>query len=189
MKTLIIDNVDSFVHILYQYVGMCKGNPQIVYNNISKKELDEIMQGGVEKIVISPGPGHPKDAGISNHILKTYSQDIATLGVCLGHQCIGHVFGAKIRGADSLMPGKTSEIEHRDSVIFSGIPKRFEATRYHSLVVDDLPDCLLETARSLDHPEIMAIEHEEHPIFGVQFHPESILTEQGMRIIKNFMRL
>jgi len=182
----VIDNIDSFVYNLVQYVGVQGGNPIVFDNRATKEEIDVAIKD-VDRIIISPGPKRPEDAGISNYIIEEYGPKIPLLGVCLGHQCIGYVFGAKIRHAKNIMHGKTSMIEHDKSGLFKGIDSPFEATRYHSLVVDDLPECLLQTATSIDDNEIMGLKHAEHPIFGVQFHPESIKTNEGMDIIKNFL--
>ncbi|MBM3309741.1 MAG: aminodeoxychorismate/anthranilate synthase component II [Candidatus Altiarchaeales archaeon] len=190
-RTLVIDNIDSFVYNLVQYVGVCNGNPVVLDNRASKRQVDEEIENGVTHIIISPGPKTPKEAGVSNYIIREYYKSVPILGVCLGHQCIGHVFGGNIRRARTLVHGKTSRITHVDSSIFAGIPKVFEATRYHSLVVDDrnFPEELKITARSLDDNEVMALEHKNFPLFGVQFHPESILTGDGMGLIKNFLKI
>lgn len=190
-KTLVIDNIDSFVYNLVQYVGICNGNPVVLDNKASKREVDETIKGGVTHIIISPGPKTPKEAGVSNYIIKEYYKRIPILGVCLGHQCIGYAFGSRITQAKNLVHGKTSRIKRSSSRIFKGVPRIFEATRYHSLVVDEktLPDWLRITARSLDDDEVMAVEHKKYPLFGVQFHPESILTKDGMKIIKNFLEI
>ena len=190
-KTLVVDNIDSFVYNLVQYIGMSKGNPVVVDNKADKKEVDELISREVTHIVISPGPKTPKEAGISNYIIKEYYKEIPILGVCLGHQCISYNFGGKIRQARKLVHGKTSKIKHLKSRIFNGIPETFEATRYHSLAVDEktLSKEFKITARSLDDDEVMAIEHNKYPLFGVQFHPESILTLDGMTLIKNFLKI
>jgi anthranilate synthase/aminodeoxychorismate synthase-like glutamine amidotransferase len=191
MKTLIIDNIDSFTFNLVQYVGVLGGNPVVVDNRISESELERSIRDATH-IIISPGPGKPKDAGISNVVLERYSKDIPTLGVCLGHQCIAHVFGGVVSHAKHQMHGKVSAIGHTGGGIFKGIPNPFQATRYHSLAVSDvnLPTELLVDARTLDEDrEIMALSHALHPIFGVQFHPESIMTQEGMAIVKNFLEV
>ncbi|MFH1402635.1 MAG: aminodeoxychorismate/anthranilate synthase component II [Candidatus Altiarchaeota archaeon] len=186
MRTLVIDNIDSFVYNLVQYVGVQGGEPVVLDNRTSKDEVDDAV-AGVDRIIISPGPKRPEDAGISNYVIQEYGPDIPLLGVCLGHQCIGHVFGAEVRHAKTLMHGKTSRIMHDGSVLFEGVGNPFEATRYHSLVVDGLPDCLVKTADSMDDGEIMGLRHRDYPVYGVQFHPESIMTAEGMRIIENFL--
>ncbi|MCX8171124.1 MAG: aminodeoxychorismate/anthranilate synthase component II [Candidatus Bathyarchaeota archaeon] len=190
MKVLIIDNYDSFVYNLVQYVGELGGEP-IVYRN------DEITLGRAaeinpERIIISPGPGNPADRkyfGVCSEILLTLSVRVPTLGVCLGHQGIIHVFSGRIIRAKRIMHGKTSLILHDGEGIFRGVKNPFRATRYHSLVGDrhSLPSCLKVTAKSLDDGEIMGVRHRFYPIEGVQFHPESILTYEGKKIIKNFL--
>ena len=194
MKILVIDNIDSFVYNLVQYVGELGAEPIVFQNNASLDEIEKVIKsGGIDGIIISPGPRTPKEAGVSNEVIKKFGKSIPLLGVCLGHQCIGYSFGAGIRRANVLKHGKTSMIKHNEKEIFKGILNPFEATRYHSLVIDNLPDCLEITARSADDNEVMGIKHKEHPIYGVQFHPESILTGfpkpefNGMKMIKNFL--
>ncbi len=193
MKTanvLVIDNIDSFVYNLVQYVGMLGGNPVVVDNREDFSIIQKIMEkNDITHIIISPGPKSPRDAGISNKVILEYGSKIPTLGVCLGHQCIGYVFGGEIRRAKELRHGKTSMIKHNGTGIFKNITNPFEATRYHSLVIEEknLPDRLQVTARSLDDCEIMGVKHRDYPIYGVQFHPESILTKEGMTLIKNFL--
>jgi len=192
MKTLVIDNIDSFVYNLVQYVGILGGNPIVVRNTTDLDRINEIIKKEkVTRIIISPGPKTPEDAGISNRIIENFGRRIPTLGICLGHQCIAHVFGGKIRRARTLKHGKISLIEHNDKGILKGISNPLEAVRYHSLVVDDetLPDSLEVTAKSLDDDEIMGLKHKKYEIYGLQFHPESILTRGGMRIIENFLGL
>jgi len=190
MKTLVIDNIDSFVYNLVQYAGELGGNPVVVDNRIGESELDEMVRKEeFTHIIISPGPKRPEDAGISNYVIKKYGKDIPLLGVCLGHQCIGYCFGAKVRNARTLMHGKTSMIEHDGKGILSGLASPLKATRYHSLVIDDISSELEVSARSLDDREVMAVRHRIYPIFGVQFHPESILTDNGMKIIENFLKV
>ena len=191
MNVLVIDNIDSFVYNLVQYVGILGGNPIVVQNTMDLDRINEIIKKErVTHIIISPGPRTPKDAGISNKIIEKFKR-IPTLGVCLGHQCIAHVFGGKIRRAKTLMHGKTSLIEHNGKGILNGIPNPLEAVRYHSLVVDDktLPQCLEIIAKSLDDDEIMGLKHRKYEIYGLQFHPESILTRGGIKIIENFLGL
>ncbi|MEW6482536.1 MAG: aminodeoxychorismate/anthranilate synthase component II [bacterium] len=185
---LVIDNYDSFTYNLVQYIGEMKKTIEVIRN-------DKISLSGIKKIspsfiVISPGPGRPDDAGISKDVIMEFKGKIPILGVCLGHQCIGEVFGGKIIGADRLMHGKTSEIFHNGKFIFKGIPNPFIATRYHSLIIDpsSLPSCLEITARTKED-EIMGIKHRKYPIFGVQFHPESILTIEGKKLLSNFFEL
>lgn len=192
MKILVIDNIDSFVYNLVQYLGEEGVEPIVVDNRTSLDEIDKIIKKeNVEKILISPGPKRPEDAGISNEVIRKYGPKIPTLGVCLGHQCIGYVYGAKIRKAKTLKHGKTSMISHCCEKLFKGLSNPFEAVRYHSLVIDDetVPDCLKVCAISNDDKEIMAVEHKEFPIYGIQFHPESILTDEGRKIIRNFISL
>jgi len=185
---LIIDNYDSFTYNLVQYIGEIQ--PDIdVYRN-DKITLDEIEELAPERIVISPGPCTPLEAGISNEVIERFGPKIPLLGVCLGHQCIGHTYGGKVIRADRLMHGKTSTIHHTGAELFAGVETPFEATRYHSLIVerDSLPEALEIIART-DENEIMAIKHREFPVWGVQFHPESILTKPGKRILGNFLEL
>jgi anthranilate synthase component II len=188
MKTLVIDNIDSFVYNIVQYVGILGGNPLVLQNTASEEDIDRAVAGGIERIIISPGPKAPKDAKISNYVIRRYGPETPTLGVCLGHQCIGYVYGGRIVHAKELMHGKTSEIEHDGSGVLKGLPNPFQGGRYHSLAVseDGLPKELRVTARSGDG-EVMGLQHVDYPIYGVQFHPESVLTPDGMRIIKNFV--
>jgi len=185
---LMIDNYDSFTYNLVQYLGEL-GQKVLVYRN-DALSINDIKKLNPEKIVISPGPGRPEDAGISCEVIRQFSGKIPILGVCLGHQAIGYVFGAKIVGAKKLMHGKTSKIQHNKKDIFKGISNPFLATRYHSLLVDKkgLPDCLEITAFTSDN-EIMGLKHKEYPVWGVQFHPESILTKSGKQILDNFIKL
>jgi len=192
MNTLVIDNIDSFVYNLVQYVGMLGGNPIVFQNTAGIDEIeDAIEKDSIGHIIISPGPKTPRNAGISNIVIEKFGKRIPTLGICLGHQCIGYVFGAKIRRAKTLKHGKTSLIEHNRKDILKGISNPVEAVRYHSLVVDDksLPDCLEVTAKSLDDNEIMGLKHKRYEIYGLQFHPESILTKDGIKIIENFLNI
>ena len=186
---LIIDNYDSFTYNLVQYLGELKAKVQVYRNDALT--IARIRKMKPEKIVISPGPGRPEDAGISIDLIKQLGPKIPILGVCLGHQGIGFAFGGRIINAKRLMHGKTSMIKHNGQEIFKGLPNPFEATRYHSLVIDPkhIPECLIVTATSTDDGEIMGVRHKIYPIYGVQFHPESILTKQGMNILKNFLRL
>jgi len=183
-----IDNYDSFTYNLVQYLGELGKDIRVFRND--KITIGQIRKMNPEKIVISPGPGRPEDAGISCRVIKEFSGKIPILGVCLGHQCLGFVFGAKIVGAKKLMHGKTSLIYHDKKNIFKGIPNPFEATRYHSLLVErkSLPECLKITAWTKEK-EIMGLKHEKYPLWGVQFHPESILTRQGKNILANFLKL
>ncbi|ODS42480.1 MAG: anthranilate/aminodeoxychorismate synthase component II [Candidatus Altiarchaeales archaeon IMC4] len=189
MKILVIDNIDSFVYNLVQYIGELGAEPVVFTNDAKIRDIERaIREKNIKGILISPGPKTPKEAGVSNDIIKKFT-NTPILGVCLGHQCIGHVFGGKIRHAKTLKHGKTSMIEHDGSGVLKGVPSPFEAIRYHSLVVDgkNLPECLEATAKSTDDNEIMALKHRKYPVYGVQFHPESILTANGMQIVKNFL--
>ena len=187
---LIIDNYDSFTYNLVQYFGELKAHLKVYRNDALSIEQIKAMRPS--KIVISPGPGRPDDAGISVDLVKEFAGKIPILGVCLGHQCIGYAFGGKIIQAKKLMHGKTSFIAHDGRGIFKSIENPFEATRYHSLVIDKktLPDCFLVTARTKDKErEMMGIRHKKFPLWGVQFHPESILTKAGKDILKNFLKV
>ncbi len=187
VDVLVIDNIDSFVYNIVQYIGEFGVNIEVVRNDISFKKIDKINPS---KIVISPGPGRPENAGISVDVVRKYSSKIPILGVCLGHQCIGYAFGAKIGYAKNLVHGKISEIQHDGKLIYKDVKNPFVATRYHSLTVDDknFPNELEITAKNKNQ-EIMGIRHINYPTEGVQFHPESILTEEGKKIIKNFINL
>ena len=183
---LVIDNYDSFVYNLVQYLGEL-GQRLAVYRN-DKITLSEVRRKKIEALVISPGPGRPENAGISNELIQHCSQYLPILGVCLGHQCIGEVFGAKIVHAKRLMHGKTSLIYHYGKDIYRAVENPFTATRYHSLIIkeDSLPECLTRCAWTQEG-EIMGIRHKDLPVFGVQFHPESILTKVGKQVLKNFL--
>ena len=185
---LVIDNYDSFTSNLVQYFGEL-GAELLVKRN-DEISLTEIRALNPEKICVSPGPCSPREAGISNEVIRTFGPRIPLFGVCLGHQCIGDVFGGKVVRAGRLMHGKTSPILHDGKGVFSGIPSPFEATRYHSLLVEraSFPDCLEITAET-EEEEIMGLRHKEYPIHGVQFHPESILTLEGKRLLQNFLLL
>ena len=185
---LVIDNYDSFTYNLVQYFGEL-GTELTVRRN-DKVGLDEVEKLRPERICISPGPGTPLDAGISNELIRQFGPRIPILGVCLGHQCIGHVFGGEIVRAPRLMHGKTSPILHEGDGVFHGLPNPFEATRYHSLIVrrETFPGELEILAETSDG-EIMGLRHRRFPIHGVQFHPESILTEEGKRLLTNFLAL
>lgn len=190
MKTLVIDNYDSFVYNLIQYVGELGGNP-VIYRN-DQITLRQVIRLHPERIIISPGPGRPEDKrffGVCLAILHHVSRKIPTLGVCLGHQGIIYAFGGRIRRAKKLMHGKTSTIRHDGKGVFRGVTNPLKATRYHSLVGDRamLPPCLKITAESIDDGEIMGVRHLAYPIEGIQFHPESVLTDDGMKILKNFL--
>ena len=182
---LMIDNYDSFTYNLVQAFGQL-GAEITVYRN-DQITLDQIREMNPDRIVISPGPGTPDDGGISLDILREISVNIPTLGVCLGHQCIGQAYGGKIIRAPELMHGKTSEVHHADHPLFTAVPDPFTATRYHSLIIEEpVPDVLDVIARA-DSGEVMGVKHKEHPVIGVQFHPESILTVYGPQILQNFL--
>ncbi len=182
-----IDNIDSFVYNLVQYLGELGAEPVVLTNRSSLKEVEETKP---DAIVISPGPKTPSEAGISVEVVRRFSGKIPILGVCLGHQVIAYAFGGRIGKAKRIVHGKTSRIRHDGSRLFKGVPNPFEATRYHSLVVEreDLPEELLVCCETEDaYREIMGIRHRELPIFGLQFHPESILTPEGKKILQNFL--
>jgi anthranilate synthase/aminodeoxychorismate synthase-like glutamine amidotransferase len=185
---LVLDNYDSFTYNLVQYFGELGADLLVKRND--EISLQEIAALRPERIVISPGPCTPNEAGISNDVIRTFGQNTPILGVCLGHQCIGHVFGGDVVRAGRLMHGKTSPILHNGEGVFAGLPNPFEATRYHSLLVkrETFPDCLQITAETAEK-EIMGLRHKQLPIHGVQFHPESILTVEGKRLLENFLRI
>ncbi|HKV50945.1 MAG TPA: aminodeoxychorismate/anthranilate synthase component II [Gemmatimonadaceae bacterium] len=184
---LLIDNYDSFVYNLARYVRELGREPVVRRNDALS--LDEIAALAPERIIVSPGPCSPSESGISTDVIRRFGASTPILGVCLGHQCIGAAYGAEIVRARSPMHGKTSRIHHDGAGVFAGLPSPFIATRYHSLVIApaSLPDVLRVTATSEDG-EIMAVEHREHPVIGVQFHPESALTEHGYRLLDRFLR-
>jgi anthranilate synthase/aminodeoxychorismate synthase-like glutamine amidotransferase len=183
---LVIDNYDSFTYNLVQYLGELGAELDVRRNDaVTLSEIDDMAPS---HIVISPGPGDPDDGGISLDAIRTFYRRTPILGVCLGHQCIGAAFGGRVDRAPRLMHGKTSQIYHHGGGLFDQVPSPFEATRYHSLIVHEpLPDCLEITAYTAQG-EVMALEHKEAPLAGVQFHPESILTEHGKDILRNFIR-
>ena len=185
---LVIDNYDSFTYNLVQYLGELGQDLKVARNDQIK--LADIKKMKPARIVISPGPGSPKDAGVSNDVLRELSPKTPILGVCLGHQCIGEAFGGKVVGASRLMHGKTSQIHHHGEGIFKGLDNRFVARRYHSLLVQrkSLPSSLKITAETKEK-EIMGLQHKKFPVFGVQFHPESILTQGGKDLLRNFLDL
>ena len=185
---LMIDNYDSFTYNLVQYFGELGAKPQVVRNDkISAARIAKLRPA---QIVISPGPCTPREAGISNEVIRLFSGKIPILGVCLGHQCIGDVFGGRIVRAGRIMHGKTSQVFHDGRFIFRKIPNPFQATRYHSLLIEkkSIPTVLEVTAWTKEG-EIMGVRHRRHPTWGVQFHPESIMTECGKAILKNFLVL
>ncbi len=186
-RLLMIDNYDSFTYNLVQYLGELGAEVDVVRNDVASVEA--LLERAPDGLVISPGPGRPEDAGVSKDCVRAFGDaGVSVLGVCLGHQSIGEVFGGRIVGARRIMHGKTSMIHHDDAGVFEGTPNPFEATRYHSLVIDPeaCPDSLVVTARTPDG-EIMGVRHRELPIEGVQFHPESILTGEGKRLLGNFL--
>ncbi len=186
--TLVIDNYDSFTYNLVQYLGELNAPLEVRRND--EITLEQARALNPDRILVSPGPCSPKESGLSNEIIRTFSQEIPVFGVCLGHQCIGHTFGAEVVVNYRMMHGKTSPIRHNGKDLFEGMPNPFPATRYHSLVIkrDTLPDCLEVTAET-DEGEIMGVRHKNLPIWGVQFHPESILTQNGRQILQNFLKL
>jgi anthranilate synthase component 2 len=185
----VIDNYDSFVYNLVQYLGELGADP-LVYRH-DEARLDQLLDLDPAAVLISPGPGRPEDAGVSNAAIDEFGRrGVPVLGVCLGHQCVGQLYGGQVVRAGQVMHGKTSMIHHDGQGLFAGLPDPFEATRYHSLVVsrDAVPDCLQITAET-DDGVIMGLRHKELPVVGVQFHPESILTEGGHRLLENFLSL
>ena len=185
---LILDNYDSFTYNLVQYFGELGGEPVVRRNDAIS--VDEIAKLKPTHICISPGPGRPGEAGISKEVVRRFAPSVPLLGVCLGHQCIAEVFGGQVVHAERLMHGKTSEIHHDGSGVFAGLPNPFSATRYHSLIValEPLPNELAVSAKTAEG-EIMGLQHREFPLHGVQFHPESILTAQGKKLLANFLAL
>jgi len=186
---LVLDNYDSFTYNLVQYLGELGVDLQVRRND--EISLDQIRALSPERILVSPGPCSPREAGLANDVIRTFSAEgVPIFGVCLGHQCIGHTFGGEVVVNYRMMHGKVSPIKHNGKALFAGMPNPFLATRYHSLVIkrDTLPACLAITAET-DEGEIMGVRHRTLPVWGVQFHPESILTENGRTIIKNFLTL
>jgi anthranilate synthase/aminodeoxychorismate synthase-like glutamine amidotransferase len=183
---LVIDNYDSFTYNIVQELGELGADIEVARND--QISITEIRAMNPSHIIVSPGPGFPKDAGISSDVIRTFGAEIPVMGVCLGHQCIGEVYGGKVVHAPSLMHGKTSPVVHYGDPLFSDVPSPFIATRYHSLVVEEesLPDELEIIART-ESSEIMGVRHKQYPVIGVQFHPESILTDFGMKILQNFL--
>ena len=183
---LVVDNYDSFTYNIVQELGELGAEILVLRND--QTTLDEIRDLNPSHIIISPGPGFPKDSGISREVILEFGKTTPLLGVCLGHQCIGEVFGGEVVHAPSLMHGKTSPVHHKEDPLFADVPSPFTATRYHSLVVaeESLPD-VLEVIAYTEDGEIMGVRHKDYPIIGVQFHPESILTDFGMRIFQNFL--
>ena len=185
-RVLVIDNYDSFVYNLVQYLGELGAEPLVHrHDALTITEIEELAP---DAVLISPGPGNPDEAGVSNEVITTFAGRVPVLGVCLGHQCIGQVYGAEVVRAPQVMHGKTSLIHHQGQGVFAGLPEPLEATRYHSLVVDraSIPDCLEITAET-DDGIVMGLRHKELGVEGVQFHPESILTAGGHDLLRNFL--
>ena len=189
MKLLVIDNYDSFTYNLVQLFGEMEDVSLVVKRN-DEISIDEVKKLKPDRIVISPGPGRPENAGISSDLIREIGPRFPILGVCLGHQCIAQIFGGDVVRADKLMHGKTSQIHHRNRGVFKDLAEPLEATRYHSLIVkrESLPKSLEITAET-EAGEIMGLQHREFPIHGVQFHPESILTTEGRKLLANFLRI
>jgi len=187
MKVLLLDNYDSFTYNLAQYLGEL-GHAPVVHRN-DAISLGEVESMKPDRIVISPGPGRPEDAGITVDVIRQWGRRIPVLGVCLGHQGIGHAFGGDVVRAPVLMHGKVSSVQHDGRGIFAGVAQPFVAGRYHSLIVADPPPEALEISARTDDGIIMGLRHREWPVHGVQFHPESVLTGEGMKILRNFLEL
>jgi len=188
-RVVVIDNYDSFVYNLVQYLGELGADP--VVRRHDEASLSELRELAPDAVLVSPGPGRPEDAGVSNDAIRVFGEDgVPVLGVCLGHQCIGQLYGGDVVRAPQVMHGKTSEIHHDDAGVFAGLPDPITATRYHSLVVarDSVPAELVVSAET-DDGLVMGLRHRELPVEGVQFHPESILTESGHALLKNFLEV
>ena len=185
---LVIDNYDSFTYNLVQYLGELGAEMRVFRND--KITVEEAVALNPEKVLVSPGPCTPKEAGVSCDIIREFGPRLPLFGVCLGHQSIGEVYGGNVVRADRLMHGKTSPMLHEGKSVFKGLPSPFDATRYHSLIIEreSLPECLEITAWT-EEGEIMGVRHKEHPVHGVQFHPESILTMEGKKLLRNFLDL
>jgi anthranilate synthase/aminodeoxychorismate synthase-like glutamine amidotransferase len=183
---LLIDNYDSFTYNLYQYLSELGARVKVVRNN--KVTIDEIEEMAPDRIIISPGPSTPRHAGISNDVIRHFGNSVPLLGVCLGHQCIGHTYGGTVSSAAKVMHGKSSLIHHAGQGVFAGMPNPFSAIRYHSLAIQrrGLPDCLEVTAWT-DDGEIMGVRHRQFRVEGVQFHPESFMTDKGKELLRNFL--
>jgi len=181
----VIDNYDSFTYNLVQYLGELGAEVRVFRNDAVT--VDELERLSPSHIVISPGPGRPEDAGISGDVIRRFHTDVPILGVCLGHQCIAHVFGGRVERAPRLMHGKTSMIHHTGRGVLANLPSPFIATRYHSLIVTEPLPAELELTAFTEEEEVMGVQHRRYPTFGVQFHPESILTRQGKQLLKNFL--
>ncbi len=182
---VVIDNYDSFTYNLVQYLGELGAQVRVFRND--QVTPDELRALAPSHIVISPGPGNPTEGGISNEVIRKFYGTTPILGVCLGHQCIGHVFGGVVTNAPRLMHGKTSRIFHNGSGLYEGLPNPFEAGRYHSLIVQEPLPAELQVTAFTDIGEVMGLQHKQYPLFGVQFHPESVLTPHGKQLLKNFL--
>lgn len=185
---VIIDNYDSFTYNLYQYIGEI--NPEVeVYRN-NKITINELRDKRPSHIIISPGPGHPRDAGISVELIRQMHKEVPILGVCLGHQAMGEAFGGRVIHAKELVHGKASIVKINKCELFGNIPESFKAGRYHSLIIESstLPE-ELEVIASTEDGQIMGVKHKRYPMYGIQFHPESVLTEYGMQILRNFLKI
>ena len=185
-----IDNYDSFTYNIVQYCRELGADLQVIRND--ELSIDEIKALNPEKIILSPGPSTPDEAGVTLDVIKTFADSTPIFGICLGHQSIAQAFGGDVVRAKNMMHGKTSQIEvERDTAIFKGLPEAFRATRYHSLTVNEetLPECIIATSHSKDDGEIMSLEIKDKPIYGVQFHPESIMSEHGYEMLDNFLKL
>ena len=188
-KILVIDNYDSFTYNLVQYLGEIGADP-IIWRN-DQFDLEDIEELNPDGIVISPGPATPDEAGLTVEVIKRYGDKYPIFGVCLGHQSIGAAYGAKVVRAPKIMHGKTSIVTNDGSMVFKNMNKEVETTRYHSLIIEDLPETLIKTAWVDDDGQeiIMAIKHRDYPVWGVQFHPESILTDNGHKMLENFLEI
>lgn len=185
---LLIDNYDSFTYNLYQYLGELGEEIKVARND--QITLDEIKKLNPEAIVLSPGPGRPEDAGLCVDVIKTFYKEIPILGICLGHQAIGYAFGATVEKASKIMHGKVSNVRHSEDFLFESFNQAVEVMRYHSLIINEgtLPNEIKVIAKSEDDNEIMAIKHVDYPLFGLQFHPESVGTKVGMQLLQNFLK-
>ena len=194
LMIFLLDNYDSFTYNLVQRIGEIDPSAEIRVERNDQISIEEIEDFAPERVIVSPGPCTPQEAGISRDVIRHFGPQLPVLGVCLGHQSLADVFGADVVRADRLMHGKTSEVSHEGGGVFAGLPNPFTATRYHSLIVpkESLPDCLAVTAWVHDDGhgfEVMGLQHKEYPIHGVQFHPESFLTEHGYDLLKNFLAI
>lgn len=184
MQILLLDNYDSFTYNLYDYLCQCGASCTVVRND--QMTIEELTKCHFDGIVLSPGPKRPKDAGILMQVIEQYYQQLPILGVCLGHQALGEFFGAKLVHAKAPRHGKTSLIEHQQSGIFDLLPNPMQVMRYHSLILEELPNCLKGIAYTTEQ-ELMALQHQDYPLTGIQFHPESILTKEGLQLLNNWL--